>query len=208
MNLNTNTLLPLKEQSPSYLNPVRAITNYDSHTLLIGIDGGGVYVVDRELKRAHLLMNTEDSTDTFLRGNGIYAVTRDQQGNIWIGSYTGGVSIAILLKYPITTLTHERGNPQSLANNNVNDIEENANGEWWFATDLVSAFGTRSSRQWNHCLKGAVAVTLCKAEKGSVWVGTYGDGVYLLDAQGRVIQHLSKQQGGLTTNHISLHQAR
>ena len=42
-----NTLLPLKEQSPSFLNPVRAITNYDSHTLLIGIDGGGVYVVDR-----------------------------------------------------------------------------------------------------------------------------------------------------------------
>lgn len=202
MNLNTNTLLPLKEQSPSFLNPVRAITNYDSHTLLIGIDGGGVYVVDRELKRAHLLMNTEDSTDTFLRGNGIYAVTRDQQGNIWIGSYTGGVSIAILLKYPITTLTHERGNPQSLANNNVNDIEENANGEWWFATDLGISIWNISSRQWNHCLKGAVAVTLCKAEKGSVWVGTYGDGVYLLDAQGHVIQHLSKQQGGLTTNHI------
>ncbi|WP_374693317.1 two-component regulator propeller domain-containing protein [Candidatus Bacteroides intestinigallinarum] len=46
-------------------------------------------------------------------GNGIYAVTRDDQGNIWIGSYTGGVSVAILLKHPISILAHEKGNTHS-----------------------------------------------------------------------------------------------
>ncbi|WP_321517899.1 two-component regulator propeller domain-containing protein [uncultured Bacteroides sp.] len=202
MNVNTFNLSPFKEQYSNFLNPIRAITKYDSHSILVGIDGGGVYVVDINSKKAHLLMNTEDRTDNFLRGNGVYAVTKDHQGNIWIGSYTGGVSIAILLKYPIIILAHERGTLQSLANNNINDIEENINGDLWFATDLGISILNKSFGTWNHWLKGAVAVTLCKGENGSTWVGTYGDGVYLLDIQGHIIRHLTKQQGVLTTNHI------
>ncbi|WP_321479431.1 two-component regulator propeller domain-containing protein [uncultured Bacteroides sp.] len=202
MNLGTSTLLSLKGQSSNFLNPIRAITNYDNQTVLVGIDGGGVYVVDRDLKKAHLLISTEDSSDNFLLGNGIYAVTKDHQGNIWIGSYTGGVSVAILLKYPIITLKHERGNPQSLINNNINDIEENTNGDLWFGTDLGISIWNPSSRIWNHCLKNAVVVTLCRAENGSIWAGTYGDGIYLLNNRGHIIRHLTKQQGGLTTNYV------
>jgi signal transduction histidine kinase/ligand-binding sensor domain-containing protein/DNA-binding response OmpR family regulator len=202
MDLNTSALLPLKEQSSGFLNPIRAITSYDTHTLLVGIDGGGVYAVDRNSKKCHLLMSTEDSTDIFLPGNGIYAVTKDNQGNIWIGSYTGGVSVGILSKYPITILTHQRGNPQSLANNNINDIEEDTNGNLWFATDFGISIRDKSSQLWRHGLKGVVVVALCKGENGSVWAGTYGDGIYLLNSRKQVVRHLTKQQGGLTTNYI------
>lgn len=201
MNLKTSDLLLLKEQNPGFLNPIRAIISYDNHTMLVGIDGGGVYTVDRDSKKAHPLMSTEDSTDIFLLGNGIYAITKDRQGNIWIGSYSGGVSVAILSRYPITVLAHERGNSQSLANNNVDDIEENINGDLWFATDDGISILNASTRTWSHRLKGNVVVTLCKDEGGSVWAGTYGDGVYLLNSGGQVVRHLTKQQG-LTTNYI------
>ncbi|MDH6309500.1 signal transduction histidine kinase/ligand-binding sensor domain-containing protein/DNA-binding response OmpR family regulator [Dysgonomonas sp. PFB1-18] len=202
MNLTTSSLLFLEGQGSGFLNPIRDITIYDTHTVLVGIDGGGVYTVDRDSKKTHLLMSTEDSTDIFLRGNGIYAVTKDRQGNIWIGSYSGGVSVAILSRYPITILAHERGNPQSLANNNVDDIEENSNGDLWFATDDGISIRNASSYRWNHTLKGNVIITLCKDEKGSVWAGTYGDGIYLLNSGGQVIRHLTKQGGELTTNYI------
>ncbi|WP_372773609.1 two-component regulator propeller domain-containing protein [Mangrovibacterium sp.] len=202
MDLKTLALLPLNEQSSGFLNPIRAITSYDSHTLLVGIDGGGVYTVDRDSKKCHLLMSTEDSTDIFLPGNGIYAVTKDNQGNIWIGSYTGGVSVAILLKYPITILRHQRGDPQSLANNNINDIEEDTTGNLWFATDFGISIRDKFSNQWSHELKGVVVVALCKGENGSVWAGTYGDGIYLLNNRKQVIRHLTKQEGGLTTNYV------
>lgn len=202
MNLETYNLLPIKGQNSNFLNPIRAITPYDNHSLLIGLDGGGVYSVDKDSKESHLLMSTEDSTDIFLRGNGIYAVTKDNQGNIWIGSYTGGVSVAILSRYPITVLTHQRGNPQSLANNNINGIEEDSNGNLWFASDFGISIRDAATRQWSHVLKGVVVVALCKGEDGSVWAGTYGDGIYLLNEQRQVIRHLTKQQGVLTTNYI------
>ena len=202
MDLNTFTSLPLKGQSSNLLNPIRAITSYDSQNLLIGIDGGGVYVVDRNSKKYHMLMSTEDSTDVFLQGNGVYAVTKDSQGNIWIGSYTGGISVAILSRYPITILTHQRENSQSLANNNINDIEEDTDGNLWFATDFGISIQDASSHKWSHILKGVVVVALCKGKDGSVWAGTYGDGIYLLDRRKQVVQHLTKQQGKLTTNYV------
>ncbi len=201
MDLNTSALLPMKERNLSFLHPIRAIIKYDAHTLLVGIDGGGVYTVDQNSKKCHLLMSTEDSTDIFLRGNGIYAVTKDNQGNIWIGSYTGGVSVAILQTYPITILNHQRGNPQSLANNNINDIEEDTNGNQWFATDFGISVRDTLSNKWSHGLKGVVVVTLCKGENGSVWAGTYGDGLYLLNNRKQIIRHLTKKEG-LTTNYI------
>ena len=202
MNLDTSKVLALEGQGSTFLHPIRAITDYDVHTILIGVDGGGVYAIDKDTKQARLLMNTKDDTDTYLRGNGVYAVTRDDQGNIWIGSYTGGVSVAILLKHPISIFTHEKGNTHSLISNNVNDIEENPDGSQWFATDDGISIRNTLSGTWKHVLKEIVTISLCTSENGNVWVGTYGDGVYLLDNNGRVLRHLTKQQGQLTTNYI------
>lgn len=202
LNIDNNNLLPLQGQSPGFLNPIRAITAYNDQTLLVGIDGGGVYTVDLQSKKPHLLMSTEDSTDIHLRGNGIYAVTTDRQGNIWIGSYSGGVSVAIRSSYSTRILKHVKGSGHSLANNNINSIEENSKGELWFATDNGISILNESTNTWLHVLEGTVVVTLCRAQSGNIWAGTYGDGVYLLNKKGQQLQHLTQQQGALTTNYI------
>ncbi|MBN1143318.1 MAG: response regulator [Bacteroidales bacterium] len=202
MSLDSSSLLPLKEQSSGFLNPIRAITAYDAETMLLGVDGGGVYTVDLKTKEPHLLMSTEDSTDIYLRGNGIYAVTTDRQGNIWIGSYSGGVSVAIRASYPTRILKHERGNQHSVANNNINGIEEGLNSDLWFATDNGISILNERTNTWHHILKGTVVVTLCRANSGNIWAGTYGDGVYLLNQNGTPVLHLTQQQEELTTNYI------
>lgn len=192
----------LEEQGTKFLHPIRTITDYNPATVLVGVDGGGVYAVDKDTKNVRLLMNAEDTTDTFLRGNGVYTVTKDSQGNIWTGSYTGGVSVAILSKHPISIWMHEKGNVHSLISNNVNDIEENRDGKRWFATDGGISIHHVASNTWKHVLKETVIVSLCKTDNGNVWAGTYGNGVYLLDPEGRVLRHLTKQNGKLATNYI------
>ena len=86
---DTGIVEHIEKQNSCFSSPIRAITAYDDHTLLIGIDGGGVHTVNLETKRSNLFINTEDNSDIYLQGNGVYAVTRDHQGNIWIGKLYG-----------------------------------------------------------------------------------------------------------------------
>ena len=197
--LHKTALYPIKGQDANFSNPIRAICRYDNETFLVGVDGGGVYSIGKDSKEARLLMSTDDSTDIYLRGNGIYALKTDVQGNIWIGSYSGGVSVAILPDYQTQILKHEKGNSQSIANNNINAIAENSDGRLWFATDDGISIYNSKQNEWTHRLKGSVVVTFCNGENGSIWAGTYGNGVFLLNADGKEIRHLSQEANILTT---------
>lgn len=89
-----------------------------------------------------------------------------------------------------------------MANNNINGIEEAGNGDLWLATDDGISILNEKENAWRHVLKGTVVVTLCRAQSGNIWAGTYGDGVYLLNPKGQQLQHLTQQEEALTTNYI------
>ena len=201
IDLSTQDIRRLEGPDNVFLKPIRAITPYDTHTTLLGIDGGGVYTIDRNTGNARLLLNTDDDSPGVLQGNGIYAVAKDSQGNIWTGSYSGGVSAAILLGFPIKTYLHRQGTTQSLANDNVSDIAEDDRGNLWFATDNGISVQDAGTGRWKHLLEGTVTLTLSKSEDGAMWVSTYGNGIYQLDAGGRIVRHLTKGTG-LSTNYV------
>lgn len=92
-------------------------------------------------------------------GNGIYAMLKDRQRNLWAGSYTGGISL-LRLQLPVATITHKSGDSNSLANDNVNAIAENINGDIWYATDRGVSVLLKSGR-WVHAMNKNVGVTLC-----------------------------------------------
>lgn len=182
--------------------PIRSISTYNDSTLLVGVDGGGIYTVNTKTKKQILLMDAKDDTNAFLPSNGVYCAVRDMQGNIWIGAYTGGVTKAIYRKYPISTLVHEKGNSQSLATDNVNGIAQTQDGEIWFATDFGISIQTQATNHWKHVLQKTVVLSISPTSHHNMWAGTYGDGAYLLDKNGRIKEHLTKQNGKLTTNSL------
>ena len=53
-------------------NPVRVITPYNDRTMLIGIDGFGVYQASRMGGYASPLFSANEGTDGVLHGNGVY----------------------------------------------------------------------------------------------------------------------------------------
>lgn len=184
-------------------NPIRSFSVYDRHTMLVGIDGAGVYQVGRRNLSASLFMNAEDKTANALTGNGIYTICADRDHNIWVGSYTGGVDMASPRSINVEIYHHEYKNPESLIDNAVNAICETADGTIWFATNTGLSIYHPLSGTWQHTMHGKVIISVCPDGVSSIFAGTYGNGVYEVKSGGQVTEAFSLHKGNLKSNYIS-----
>lgn len=193
-------LMPSLDRLPK--TPVRSIEQMNPSTLLFGIDGAGVYASLKDGKATWLLFNAEDKTNNSLHGNGIYSIRTDRFGDIWIGSYSGGVDMAIPTGRLMKIVQHEYLNNQSLVNSCVNAVLEDGEGNVWYATDRGVSVQNKITGKWHHSLYSKVAITLCRSGHGSVLVGTYGDGVFEVFPDG--MEHLaySVSNGKLKTDYV------
>ena len=182
--------------------PVRSIERMNTSTLLFGIDGAGVYASLRDGKAAWLLFNAEDKTNNALHGNGIYSICTDRFGDIWMGSYSGGIDMAIPIGHVMEIVQHEYLNDQSLVNSCVNCVMEDKAGNIWYATDQGVSMQDKKTGRWKHSLYNKVAITLCPDSHGGILVGTYGDGVFEVSPNGTVRQAYSVSNGILKTDYV------
>lgn len=66
------------------LIPVRSIIPYNALTILMAVDGAGVYAYDVQTKQTQLLLDTDGRDDNVLQGNGVYVLCRDdEQAHQW-----------------------------------------------------------------------------------------------------------------------------
>lgn len=188
---------------PQIQHPVRAITPLGQETMLVGVDGEGVYAFDRRKLQGRLLFNVSDDTRNALSGNGIYAVVVDRQHNIWVGSYTGGVDLAMPRWPGYQLFRHQYKDGNSLIDNSVNAVCATSDGTLWFGTNLgLSAYHPASGR-WTHSLQGRVVVALCPSGNGGVWAGTYGNGVFAVNVAGTATATYSRSLGNLSAEYIT-----
>lgn len=180
--------------------PIRAIEVLNDTTILLGIDGNGVYIAHRNGNDARLLWNDEETTDNVIHGNGIYDILRDKRDNIWIGSYTGGIDVAYPTGSVMTSFEHKQGVDQSLMNNGVNDVLE-VGHNLYFATDGGISILNQITKHWTHTLVGKVVLTLFNTGDG-ILAGTYGNGVFRLGPDGGSQQIYSTSNGILDTDYI------
>ena len=195
--LNISTLANVPE------NPIRAFTPYDAQTMLVGIDGAGVYKMNRKNLYPTLFLNAEDKTGNALTGNGIYTICVDRNHNIWIGSYTGGVDVAYPRSVQVELFSHEYKNHQSLINNTVNDICETSDGRLWLATNIGLSIYNPQNKTWIHTMHNKVLLTLTPNGPSSVFVGTYGNGVYQVEANGTAQEAYSIKKGNFNANYVT-----
>lgn len=181
--------------------PVRSIIRMDKNMMLLGVDGGGVYAAKRDGKTVSLLFNADDNTGNVLHGNGIYDICRDHYGNIWIGSYSGGIDVAYPTDNVMKLFQHEYLNNQSLINNNVNDVLETPDGNIWFATDRGVSIYNQQTGMWHHSMTDKVVLTLCRNASG-VLAGTYGNGVYSINRDGSAYCIYNVSKGTLKTDYV------
>ena len=126
---------------------------------------------------------TTYTTDNGLALDAVSCSIRDKAGNLWFGTYGGGVS-----RYDgrsFTTFSVAQG----LANNTVWSIAEDKAGNLWFGTNGggASRFDGKSFTTFSMAqgLANNVVYSVKEDRSGKLWFGTYGGGVSCYDPAGR-----------------------
>ena len=178
-------------------NPVRSICPYDEQTMLVGIDGMGVFGVNRQPSAlgqysSRLLFDANEGPCGVLHGNGIYALLRDNWGNIVVGSYSGGIDIARPVGSTSAVFQHVHNNLQSLQNDHVNCVAQWPDGVMIMGTDNGVSLHNPFTQQWLHVCHGIVVLSLCLTPQGTMLAATYGKGVYEITESGHATQLYSE----------------
>ncbi|MDR3262309.1 MAG: response regulator [Tannerella sp.] len=179
--------------------PIQAIEANSDSTLLVGIDGQGIWELNKSGNRV-LNIYKESADDPFsLRGNGVYALFCDQNRRVWVCTISGGVSFFEQSTPIVTQIIHQVNNHNSLSNNDVNKIVEDSRGNLWFATNNgISCWDVKADR-WrtfyqNEQEQAQVFLSLCEDDRGRIWAGAYSSGVYVIDGiSGRELAHYSTE---------------
>lgn len=187
--------------------PVRSIIPYDDKTMLIGIDGYGVYKVNRTAHdskafQATLLFDANEGPHGVLHGNGVYAVLRDTWGNIVVGSYSGGIDIARPVGSTPAIFQHTDANGKSVLNDRVNCVDQLDNGTLVMGTDNGVSLYNPQMDSWIHTCRGVVVIDFCKTATGSILAATYGKGVFEISSNGQARQLYTEANGILKDDHV------
>lgn len=168
---------------------------------------------------------TNFTTNQGLPSNYISSINDDSKGNIWIGSvysmvskynnYTSQSNLK-LAKIPKQKVLNANSSDdrinyfsnfsllQTDSNNSVSKIQEDADGNLWFATDLKGLFclngKTLTELTIAQGLPNIRIKCLTKDKSGYLWIGTYGGGVCRYD--GKALSFFTQAQG-LPSNTIS-----
>jgi ligand-binding sensor domain-containing protein len=191
---NTNKLVHvLDAKIPK--QPILAIEAVSDSTLLIGIDGQGVWEVSKSGRQ--VLNVYKDNPDVLhsLRGNGVYDIFYEEGKRVWVCTISGGVSFYEIASPLVNQLVHQAYNSNSLVDNDVNYILEDSEGKLWFATNNGISNYNPKNGIWknlysNKLEHSQVFLSLCEDNDGRIWAGTYSSGVYVLDKNtGRELAH-------------------
>lgn len=170
-------------------HPVRSIVDYDSNTMLVGVDGFGVYQASRlssAKNKASLLFNANEGEHGVLHGNGIYAVLVDAWQDIFIGSYSGGIDIARPVGNAVTVYMHQPNKP-TLVNDHVNCVAQLSPSTLAMGTDGGISVLNTTTGEWRHIARNIVVLSLCpKQDGGGLLAATYGNGVCEISTNGEV----------------------
>ena len=196
--LTEKTFAPIAIQ-PSTRQPVNAIRAYTDSTILLGVDGQGIWEINKKGDRILNIYKGNADDPLSLRGNGVYDIFIDSDKRVWVCTYTGGLSFFEKTSPLVNQITHKVNNTNSLSDNNVNKVIEDRQGNFWFATDNGISCWDVNTDKWktfyhNNEKQAQVFLSLCEDNDGRIWAGTFSSGVYILDGKtGKELAHYSNE---------------
>ena len=124
----------------------------------------------------------------------IKQITKDKKGNVWIATSTGAILYDFDRKqFKILTMR------DGLAHNYVYSIYPDSKGKIWFVTHKsgLSYYLGKKIISIKSPLENSGLDINCFIEDndGRIWVGTSGQGIFVVDGQGNFVNYLSTKEG-------------
>jgi methyl-accepting chemotaxis protein/ligand-binding sensor domain-containing protein len=173
------------------------------NNIWVGTDGMGLFLLDENAKLTNY--QKDDQNQRSLSSNVIRCMFRDSQGDVWLGTYLGGVNYFNKKNNLFVHYRNSSCDENTLSHNVVLSFTENEDGKIWVGTDggglnLMDSDGN-FQRYYPEAggLSGPVVLDLFEDSDNDLWAGTYANGLNLLsNGEFEVINTTS----GLSNNSI------
>lgn len=203
---NTWQQYPARPETDKGVSSVYAVPRYlDSDGRIWFTTQNGLDVFDPATGRFSHTRHIDGNPSTLSSSN-VSAVMRDAHGDLWVGTWGGGVDkiVTSRMKFPLLTA------PRVLANNFVLAALEDARGDLWVGT---GSGVTRIVREGKRIvsstpvkeLSGTVVWCLMEDSSGVLWIGTDRKGIAVLDSSRRLrtfMQHDPRDVRSLPENTV------
>jgi len=203
----SRNILTKPSLNPFPKQPVHAIVANTDTTVMIGIDGQGIWELTSDGRQVLNIYKENPDNPLSLKGNGVYDIFLDQNKRIWVCTYSGGLSYFDQGSAEVTQITHQINNPNSLSNDNVNKVLEDSRGNLWFATNNGVSCWNMTTNSWRTYYQdlqeqAQVFLSLSEDQNGNIWAGTYSSGVYVIDGESgkEIAHHWSENSSSSMTN--------
>lgn len=176
---------------------IHSILEYSPELLLIGSDDG--LTIFNPVTHESFLYDNYGDSEKSLSDKFIYPILKDREGGVWIGTYYNGISY--LPPYCGQFNGYSESSDIPYFNSRIiSRFCEGENGNIWIASDDsgLSCFNPSTMQfldfNGREKLNKHNLHALCMIDK-DLWIGTYGDGIQILNTQTGVIKSYSTSDG-------------
>lgn len=176
---------------------IHSILEYSSELLLIGSDDG--LTIFNPVTHESFLYDNYGDNEKSLSDKFIYPILKDREGGVWIGTYYNGINY--LPPYCGQFNGYSESSDIPYFNSRIiSRFCEGENGNIWIASDDsgLSCFNPSTMQfldfNGREKLNKHNLHALCMVDK-DLWIGTYGDGIQILNIQTGVIKNYSISNG-------------
>ncbi len=193
-----------KDPSSIGANQVQDIFVDSSSTVWLATFTGGLNrfkitsTKDKKIEFEHFVNNPSDPNS--LSDNRVYTLFEDRKGNLWVGTFGGGLN-----RYDKKTnnFTHYKNDPAdnfSLSDNRVLSIYEDSNGNFWVGTygGGLNKFDRKNGKFYRYKKKNGlncdVVYGILEDNNKNLWISS-DNGIYRFNIKSDFIAHYDLQDG-------------
>ena len=176
---------------------VRELAWIKDSELWIGTESG-LYVYNTG---AGLLQKfTQNTADQYsLSDNAVYSIYKDRDGNVWVGTYFGGVN-CLSMSYPFEKWYHIPGT-DGINGNAVREFQEDAAGNLWIGTEDAGLFyfDVSENRSVRYAFRDKLKYHNIHAlllDGETLWIGYFSQGLDMVDLPSGNVTHFSSYDDG------------